>query len=94
VKAAGQVASNVLNVFTPLPQTLKNVVIGGGKPLDDASVKTAIEKAESALRDKGRILVRASGTEPLIRVMAEGTDETLINGIVDDVCEAIRKVAE
>jgi phosphoglucosamine mutase len=94
VKAAGKPASEVLNLFTPLPQLLKNVKIGGGRPLDNALVKTAIEKAEKTLAGSGRLLVRASGTEPLIRVMAEGADEKLVGSVVDDVCAAIQKVAE
>lgn len=87
-------ASEVLRVFTPLPQIMKNVRINGTRPLELPVVKSAIAAAETRLGRTGRLLVRPSGTEPLIRVMAEGEDERLVGGIVDDVAAAIARVAE
>ena len=62
--------------------------------MQDAAVKTAIEKAESRFNGSGRVLVRESGTEPLIRVMAEGDDPALVEGVVNDLCEVIEKVSQ
>ena len=90
IAAAGKPASEVLRVFTPLPQVLKNVrFANGGTPLEAPSVKAAIAAAEKRLTGAGRILVRKSGTEPLVRVMAEGEDAALVGHIVDDVVAAI-----
>ena len=85
--------SEVCNLFTPLPQILQNVKFKGGKPLDDAQVKSAIKDAESMLGNSGRLVIRPSGTEPLIRVMAEGHDESLVRKIVDQLCGVISKAA-
>lgn len=93
LKDKGQKASEVLNLFTPLPQILKNVRFKSGKPMQDSSVKDAIVSAQKRFNGKGRVLVRESGTEPLIRVMAEGDDPKLVEGIVNDLCEVIEKVA-
>ena len=71
----GKPASETCRLFTPLPQLLKNVEFNGGKPLDDKSVKEAIKDGEAVLGDTGRLLIRPSGTEPVIRVMAEGDDD-------------------
>ncbi|MFA7440115.1 MAG: phosphoglucosamine mutase [Sphingomonadaceae bacterium] len=90
---AGKPASEILNCFTPLPQLLKNVRFEQGKPLEDAGVKAAIAAAEQALAGTGRLLVRPSGTEPLIRVMAEGEDEALVAQTVDNVCAAVKAAA-
>lgn len=94
LRRSGQKASDMLNLFTPLPQILKNVRFGQGKPLEQDSVKAAIARAERSLAGNGRLLVRPSGTEPLIRVMAEGSDETLIRSVVDDVCLAVENSAK
>ncbi len=85
----GKPVSEVCNVFTPVPQLLKNVKTKGGKPLENAKVKAAIADAESQLGKNGRIVIRPSGTEPLIRVMAEGDDEALVVRLVGDLCEQI-----
>ena len=86
--------SEVCNLFKPLPQILQNVRYSNGKkPLDDASVKDAIAGAEKTLSNDGRLLIRKSGTEPLIRVMAEGDDEKKIQKIVGDLCAVIEKAA-
>jgi len=89
----GRPASEVCRVFTPLPQTLKNVRFSGDSPLEKPSVRAAIEEAEAALADTGRLLIRKSGTEPLIRVMAEGEDEAHVLQIVDSLCAEIAAVA-
>lgn len=87
-------ASTALNIFTPVPQILKNVRFQKGhKPLDHDAVKAAIESAEAKLVKEGRLLVRASGTEPLIRVMAEGDDQSLVETVVNDLCGVIESVA-
>jgi len=86
----GKPASEVLNLFTPLPQLLKNVRFEGGAPLDAESVKAAIADGEARLGKSGRLVIRKSGTEPLIRVMAEGEDDTLVTEVVDTICEAVR----
>lgn len=89
----GKPASEILNCFRPLPQILKNVRFEQGRPLEDAGVKAAIAAAEDALAGTGRLLVRPSGTEPLIRVMAEGEDEILVAQSVDNVCAAVKAAA-
>jgi phosphoglucosamine mutase len=75
--------------FEPAPQVLKNVRFAGGKPLESKSVKEAIAEAESRLNGQGRVVVRASGTEPLIRIMAEGDDERAVQAAVDQIAEAV-----
>ncbi|MGI8611315.1 MAG: phosphoglucosamine mutase [Sphingomicrobium sp.] len=82
-------ASEVLNQFEPVPQLLKNVRFNGGAPLDSKQVKARIAAAEADLKGHGRLVIRKSGTEPLIRVMAEGDDEALVERLVDDICEAV-----
>jgi phosphoglucosamine mutase len=86
----GRPASEILHQFDPLPQLLKNVRFGGGAPLEADSVKTAIASAEQRLEGVGRLVIRKSGTEPLIRVMAEGEDEALVEEVVDSICEAVK----
>jgi len=86
-------ASDALRLFDPLPQVLKNVHFGGGAPLETALVKTAIADAEARLHGHGRLVIRKSGTEPLIRVMAEAEDASLVNQVVDQVCQAVREAA-
>ena len=85
--------SDVCKMFEPLPQILKNVKFKGGQPLDDLSVKSAIKDAEAMLGKTGRLVIRPSGTEPVIRVMAEGEDEILVHKIVTDLCGVISKSA-
>ncbi len=93
VKRSGAPAGEVLHRFEPLPQLLKNVRFGGGKPLDEESVKAVIAQAEDELVGKGRLVIRPSGTEPVIRVMAEGDDPGQVERVVDRICDAVRKVA-
>jgi phosphoglucosamine mutase len=89
----GRPASQVLQVFQPLPQRLKNVRFSGPSPLLSESVQTAIRGAQDRLNSTGRVLIRESGTEPLVRVMAEGEDATLVAAIVDSLCEVIAETA-
>ena len=93
VRKTGRKASEVCHVFDPLPQLLKNVRYSGATPLDNQDVQSAIKATEEKLNGGGRLLVRASGTEPLIRVMAEGDDNALVESAVNDLCELIEKVA-
>jgi len=92
--AEGGPASRVLRPFEPRPQRLKNVPVGKGDPLKAAVVKKAIAAAEARLGATGRLLIRPSGTEPLVRVMAEGPDETMISDVVDDVAEVIARARD
>lgn len=89
----GKAASELLHLFDPVPQLLKNVRFSGGKPLEDARVKAAIAEAEAELAGRGRLVIRTSGTEPLIRVMAEGDDEAQVHRLVDMICETVREAA-
>jgi len=83
--------SEVCMRFEPAPQILKNVRISGGAPLENAAVKAAIAACEAKLGAKGRVVIRKSGTEPLIRVMAEGDDKKLVAAVVDEICAAVEK---
>jgi phosphoglucosamine mutase len=93
IREAERPASEVARVFQPVPQKLRNVrfltVAGRPSPLDSPKVVRAIDAAEARLNGAGRILIRKSGTEPVIRVMAEGDDETLIESLVAEICGAI-----
>lgn len=90
----GQRASELMRVFEPCPQLLKNVRYApGADPLGEGSVQSIIAAAEERLRKNGRILIRKSGTEPLVRVMAECEDEALLNEIVNEVANAVERVA-
>ncbi len=82
-------ASEVLHMFEPVPQLLKNVRFAGGKPLEAAAVKAAIAEAEAELDGRGRLVIRKSGTEPLIRVMAESDDPALVERLVTRICDAV-----
>ena len=86
-------ASETAHLFNPLPQVLENVRFKKGVPLEDARVKSSIEAANQKLGAHGRVLVRKSGTEPLIRVMAEGEDEKLVRAVVRDIAQAIEEAA-
>ena len=87
-------ASEACRLFDPLPQRLRSVRFAGGSPLSDSRVQAAIARAEASLAGTGRLLLRASGTEPVIRVMAEGEDEALVARLVDGLCTAITDVAQ
>jgi phosphoglucosamine mutase len=85
--------STLARQFQPVPQKLENVRFAGGKPLESAAVKDAIADAEHRLNGAGRVLVRASGTEPLIRIMAEGDDEKLVGQLVREIAGAVKAAA-
>ena len=90
--AGGKTASTLLNQFEPVPQMLKNVRFAAGQtPLEDASVTKAIAAAEDRLRDGGRLLIRKSGTEPLVRVMAEHEDPQTLETSIDLVVAAVEE---
>ena len=93
IQRAGAPASEVLHRFDPLPQLLKNVRFAGGKPLDDPRVKEVVAGIEAELAGRGRLVLRASGTEPVIRVMAEGEDAGHVEQVVDRICDAVRQAA-
>jgi phosphoglucosamine mutase len=76
-----------------VPQLLKNVVYSGGNPLAAGQVKAAIADGEAALAGRGRLVIRKSGTEPKIRVMAEGDDASEVERVVDQICDAVRAAA-
>ena len=82
--------SELARQFDPVPQLLKNVRYTAGKPLEAATVKAAIADGEARLNGTGRLLVRPSGTDKLIRVMAEGDDEALVKAVVADVAAAVQ----
>ncbi len=90
----GKRASELASVFETIPQMLKNVRYQAGKaPLEDENVRKVIEEAEATLAGKGRLLIRRSGTEPLIRVMAECEDEALLEQVVDGIVAEVAAVA-
>ena len=85
--------SQVCHRFEPLPQILRNVRYKKGKPLEDAKVRLAIKSAEQKLNGQGRLVIRPSGTEPVIRVMGEGDNESLVEEVVDGIVDALNQVA-
>ena len=90
---SGKRASELLHLFDPVPQLLRNVRFAGGKPLEDAGVRAAIADAEASLNGRGRLVIRPSGTEPLIRVMAEGDDAGEVEAAVASICAAVERAA-
>jgi phosphoglucosamine mutase len=94
VVGTGQPVSEVCKRFEPVPQLLQNVRYVDGAPLEDATVKSAIDAGKVRLGQSGRLLVRPSGTESVIRVMAEGDDEGLVRQVVGDIAEAVRSAAQ
>jgi phosphoglucosamine mutase len=89
----GRRASEVCSLFTPVPQRLRSVRFAKGDPLTAGSVKKAIDEATDRLGTAGRLVIRKSGTEPVIRVMAEGEDEELVAAVVDEICQAVLDAA-
>lgn len=87
-------ASEVCNVFKPYPQLLKNVRYSKEDPLNNKEVQRVIKESEDAIKNNGRILIRKSGTEPLIRVMAESEDKNMVNKAVDGIVKAIENALE
>jgi len=93
VKKQNGPVSKVCHRFEPLPQILRNVRYKKGKPLEDAKVRLAIKSAEEKLNGQGRLVIRPSGTEPVIRVMGEGDDKALVENVVDGIVEALTDAA-
>ena len=93
VKSWDKPVSQVCKRFDPVPQILQNVRYKGGDPLGDKAVKEAIMEGQNALSNTGRVVIRASGTEPLIRVMAEGDDRSLVQRVVSDISASVRAAA-
>ncbi|HNJ47073.1 MAG TPA: phosphoglucosamine mutase [Novosphingobium sp.] len=90
---SGKRASELLHLFDPVPQLLRNVRFAGGKPLEQTRVKAVIAEAEARLAGRGRLVIRPSGTEPVIRVMAEGDDATEVEQVVAAICDAVQEAA-
>jgi phosphoglucosamine mutase len=80
-------------VFTPLPQRLRNCRLNGGRPLEEPSVQRCIQAAQLRLGGRGRLLVRPSGTEPLVRIMVEADDEVLLERVLSEVGDVIERYA-
>jgi phosphoglucosamine mutase len=93
VKKSGRPVSEVCHRFEPLPQVLKSVRYRTGRPLENGTVAAAIELATRRLDGKGRLIVRPSGTEPVIRVMGEGDDRELVETVVDEIVAALTAAA-
>ena len=91
LERSGKPARELRHLFDPVPQLLKNVHFAGGAPLEDARVKAAIAEAEAELAGKGRLVIRPSGTEPVIRVMAEGDDAAQVEAVVGRICAAVQE---
>jgi phosphoglucosamine mutase len=94
VVGTGKPVSEVCKRFDPLPQVLENVRYGNGAPLEHDAVRAAIDLGRKRLGGQGRLVIRPSGTEPVIRVMGEGDDERLVHQVVGEIVEAVRKVAQ
>ncbi|MEE8271347.1 MAG: phosphoglucosamine mutase [Alphaproteobacteria bacterium] len=97
IQQAGAPASEVCRVFEPVPQRLRNVrycAVGGGSPLDHPTVRRAVDGGEKRLGAAGRLVIRKSGTEPLIRVMGEGDDAALVDRVVDDIVKAVETASQ
>jgi phosphoglucosamine mutase len=89
VHKLGKPASEVCRRFEPAPQVLRNVRFNGGKPLEHPAVAKAIAAARARLGDRGRLVVRPSGTEPVIRIMGEGDDKAMVEEVVDGIAEVV-----
>lgn len=94
LRESGGKFSEHSTLFTPMPQLLRNVKFSGVSPLKNSSVKNAITKATEKLGNRGRLFIRESGTEPLIRIMAEGEDNNEINDLVDSLCQEVKKAGQ
>jgi len=93
VVSEGRKVSEVCNCFEPFPQLLRNVRFKGGDPLAAAGVRSAIKAGEEKLAGRGRLVIRKSGTEPLIRVMGEGEDAGVVEQVVGEICAAVEAAA-
>jgi len=93
VQSSNKPVSEVCRKFDPVPQVLKNVRYSGHMPLENPRVIEAVKDGENVLGNAGRIVIRPSGTEPLIRIMAEGDDEGLVNNVVDEIVSVVKQLA-
>jgi len=93
VKSTNRPVSEVCRKFEPVPQILTNVRYSGGQPLEENEVKEAIRDAEAQLGNSGRLVIRKSGTEPLIRIMAEGDDRILVGNVVSEIATVVKRAA-
>jgi phosphoglucosamine mutase len=93
VKTLNRPVSEVCHRFDPVPQVLKSVRTTGGRPLENAGVRALIEEVNQRLGASGRLVVRASGTEPVIRIMAEHDDATVVAEVVDELVAALAAAA-
>jgi phosphoglucosamine mutase len=89
VKKKSKPVSDVCHRFEALPQVLRNVRYRSGKPLENSKVRSAIADAENRLNGQGRLVIRPSGTEPVIRIMGEGDDKAMIEELVDGIAEVL-----
>jgi phosphoglucosamine mutase len=92
IQESGLPVSEACRVFEPCPQIIKNVHYTNGSPLKDARVKQAISAGKIRLGKAGQLVIRESGTEPLIRVMAQGNNERMIDEVVDEIVGALERV--
>jgi phosphoglucosamine mutase len=92
-KETGRPISEVCRRFEKVPQLLQSVRFRQGRPLEHKTVAQVIEESRARLGSTGRLVIRESGTEPVIRVMAESDDEGLVKAVVGEITEAIRQVA-
>jgi phosphoglucosamine mutase len=90
VKTRGRPVSEVCRRFDPVPQILKNVRFDKGRPLPEDRIATAVAAGRQRLGNSGRLVIRQSGTEPVVRVMGEGDDFDLVESVVDDICAVVR----
>jgi len=93
VRSAHRSVSEICRKFDPVPQILKNVRYSGGAPLEHSKVVEAIDHGRQRLGKDGRLVIRASGTEPMIRIMAQGDDEKLITSVVEEIAGAVSQIA-
>ena len=93
IQRDGRPASEVCRRFDPVPQVMKNFRHKGGKPLENERVKAVIAESEGKLNGNGRLVIRASGTEPVIRVMGEGDNAALVESVVDEIIHVLGEAA-
>jgi phosphoglucosamine mutase len=93
IQRSGRPASEVCHRFDPVPQVMKNFRHKGGKPLENEQVKRAIAEGEGKLNGSGRLVIRASGTEPVIRVMGEGDNAALVESVVNEIVDVLGQAA-
>jgi phosphoglucosamine mutase len=90
---ADKPVSEICRLFDPVPQILENVRVERGAPLEDEAVKSVIQAAHKSLGNRGRLVVRKSGTEPIVRIMAEGDEAGMLREVIDSIADAVRRSA-